>query len=167
MKNPWSALPEKPPYVLASDAALIEAFNFRADDSHRFDVSLFPEPFFGSPSAPVVVLNLNPGWSPADAEVHAQAEFGRMSRRSLQHQLQPSPCLHLQPDGDTPGSRWWRQRTRQLAEDVGFEAVARELACIQYAAYHSKKYTPSSPRLTSQEYGFALVRQAMARHAEI
>ena len=167
MKNPWSALPEKPPYVLASDVALIEAFNARSGDRHKFDISLFPEPFVGSSSAPVVVLNLHPGWSPDDAAVHAQLEFGRMSRRSLEHQLQPYPFLHLQPDGDTPGSRWWRQRTRELAEDVGFQVLARGLACIQYAPYHSKEYTPSSPLLPSQEYGFALVRQAMARSAEI
>lgn len=167
MKNPWSALPEKSPYVLASDAALIEAFNARSTERHKFDISLLPEPFFGSLAASVVVLNLNPGWSPDDAAVHAKPEFCRMSRLSLQHQLLPYPFLHLQPDGDTPGSRWWRHRTRELAEDVGFQAVARGLACVQYAPYHSKEYTQSSPLLPSQEYGFALVRQAMARNAEI
>jgi hypothetical protein len=152
---------------LRDDASLVEAFNSRADDRHRFDVSLFPEPFFGLPTAPVVVLNLNPGWSPRDAETHAQAKFGHMSRQSLVHQLHPYPFLHLQPDGDTPGSEWWRQRTRQLSNDVGFEAVAHGLACVQYVGYHSKEYTQSSPRLPSQEYGFELVRQAMTRSAEI
>jgi len=153
--------------VLASDVTLIEAFNARSGNQHRFDLSLFSEPFLGSLSAPVVVLNLNPGWSPYDAAVHSQPEFGRMSRRSLEHQLQPYPVLHLQPAGDTPGSRWWRQRTRELAEGIGLEAVARGLACVQYAQYHSKEYTQKSHLLPSQEYGFALVRQAMARHAEI
>lgn len=167
MKNPWSALPEKPPYVLASDVALVEAFNARSGDRHKFDLSLFPEPFFGSPSAPVVVLNLNPGWSPDDAAVHAQPEFGRMSRLGLEHQLQQYPFLHLQPDGDTPGSSWWRQRTRELAEDIGFQGVARKLACVQFTPYHSKEYARSSPKFPSQGYGFALVRQAMARTAEI
>jgi hypothetical protein len=167
MKNPWSALPEKPPYVLASDVALIDAFNARSGDRHKFDISLFPEPFFGSPSAPVVVLTLNPGWSGDDAVVHTQPEFGRMSRLSLEHQLQPYPFLHLQPDGGTPGSRWWRQRTRELAEDIGFAEVARRLACVQFTPYHSKEYTQSSPKFPSQQYSFALVRQAMARNAEI
>lgn len=167
MRNPWSALPEKAPYVLASDTTLIETFNAKAAERHKFDLSLFPEPFFGSPTAPVVVLNLNPGWSPDDAAVHAQPEFSRMSRRSLEHRLLPYPFLHLQPNGTTPGGRWWRQRTRKLSEDVGLEAVACGLACVQYAPYHSKEYTQSSPLLPSQEYGFVLVRQAMVRGAEI
>jgi hypothetical protein len=167
MTNPWPQLPDKPPFVLASDATLVSAFNARAEDRHAFDLSLLPEPYFGSPSAPVVVLNLNPGWSPDDAVVHAQPEFARAARESLKHQLRPYPFLHLQPDGSTPGSRWWRQRTRALAEEIGFEAVALGLSCIQYTPYHSKEYTKAAPRLPSQEYGFALVRRAMARGAEI
>ena len=167
MKNPWSALPEKPPYVLSSDGALIKAFNAKTGDRHKFDTSLFPEPFFGSPSAPVMVLTLNPGWSRDDAVAHAQSEFGRLSRLSLEHQLQPYPFLHLQPDGGTPGSRWWQQRTQELSEDIGFAQVARKLACVQFTPYHSQKYSRSSPIFPSQQYGFALVRQAMARNAEI
>ena len=167
MRNPWSALPKNPPYVLASDIALIERFNATASAKHRYDISLFPEPFFGSLNAPVVVLNLNPGWSPEDAAVHADPTFAAMSRRSLEHTLNPYPFLHLQPDGNTPGGQWWRQRTRELASDVGFQLAARQLACIQFVPYHSSEYAGSSPRLPSQDYSFFLVRQAMARGAEI
>lgn len=167
MNNPWISLPKTPPYVLASDASLLQRFNATAAERHRFDLSLFPEPFFGVPSAPVVVLNLNPGWSPGDAAVHADHRFAEMSLRSLAHKLQPYPFLHLQPNGQTPGNRWWVQRTRELSSDVGFDVVARQLCCIQFAPYHSREYTPASPQLPSQEYGFSLVREAMARGAEI
>lgn len=167
MINPWSALPDTPRYALATDLELIESFNAKCRSQHELDLSLFPEPFFGSLLAPVMVLNLNPGWSPDDGRVHRQPEFARMARLSLHHQLMPSPFLHLQPNGDTPGSRWWRRRTRELVEDVGFETVAHGLSCVQYMPYHSKTYSRSSPLLPSQEYGFWLVRQAMARNAEI
>ena len=167
MQNPWTALPQIGPYVLASDAPFLHAFNARAAEKHRYDTSLFPEPFFGSLEAPVVVLNLNPGWSPDDAAVHAQPTFAAMSRSSLAHQLKPYPFLHLQPTGDTPGGRWWRQRTRELASDVGFDWVAHRIACIQFAPYHSSEYHVGSPLLPSQEYNFFLVRQAMARGAEV
>ena len=135
--------------------------------NHRFDTSLFPEPFFGSLGARVVVLNLNPGWSPGDAAVHAQPEFGAMSRSSLAHDLRPHPFLHLQPTGLTPGGTWWRVRVRELVGEVGFEAVAPGLACIQFTPYHSREYSPATPRLPSQEYSFYLVRRAMARGAAI
>ena len=167
MQNPWSALPKATPYVLGTDASLLQSFNARAAPNNRFDTSLFPEPFFGSLSATVVVLNLNPGWSPDDAAVHAQPEFATMSRSSLAHELKPYPFLHLQPTGVTPGGTWWRQRVRTLVADVGFESVARGLACIQFTPYHSREYSSASPRLPSQEYSFYLVRRAMARGAEI
>ena len=167
MQNPWTALPKNLPYVLASDIALLDRFNATVSTKHRYDTTLFPEPFFGSLSAPVVVLNLNPGWSPEDAAVHADPAFAAMSRRSLEHTLNPYPFLHLQPDGNTPGGRWWRQRTREIASDVGFQVAARQLSCIQFVPYHSSEYAGSSPRLPSQDYSFYLVRQAMARGAEI
>lgn len=167
MQNPWTALPHTSPYVLASDAPLLKSFNAKVALKYRYDTSLFPEPFFGSLSAPVVVLNLNPGWSPDDAVVHADPTFAAMSRSSLNHQLKPYPFLHLQPASNTPGGRWWRQRTRELAADVGFELIAHRLACIQFTPYHSPEYSTASPRLPSQEYNFYLVRQAIAREAEV
>lgn len=167
MQNPWIALPRTSPFVLASDADLLNAFNATASPRHRYDLSLLPEPFFGSPSAPVVVLNLNPGWDAGDAEVHAREDFSVMARDSLGHNLQPYPFLHLQPTTSSPGGRWWRQRVRYLIQDVGFESVAKRLACVQFTPYHSSEYSNSSPRLPSQAYSFNLVRNAMTRGAEI
>lgn len=167
MQNPWLALPKCPPYVLPSDAHLLERFNATASSRHSYDLTLLPEPYFGSTTAPVVVLNLNPGWSPDDATVHSDPTFATMARRSLEHTLAPYPFLHLQPNSNTPGARWWRQRTRELASDAGFDKAARRLACIQLVPYHSPEYSGSTPRLPSQEYSFHLVRQAMVREAEI
>jgi len=167
MQNPWTSLPATVPYVLPSDAYLLHAFNARASMANRYDTSLFPEPYFGSLDAPVVVLNLNPGLSSDDAAVHAKSEFAAMSRSSLVHELKPYPFLHLQPKVLSPGGRWWRQRTRELISDVGFDAVAHGLGCIQFSPYHSEQYAAASPRFPSQEYNFHLVRNAMARGAEI
>lgn len=167
MQNPWLNLPTSAPYVLDSDAALLQKFQANAAAEYRFDLSLFPEPFFGSSTASVVVLNLNPGLSPDDAAVHAQPHFAEMSRLSLGHNLRPYPFLHLQPKGQTPGGSWWRQRTRHLESEVGFERLAARLGCIQYVPYHSCKYKATCPWLPSQDYSLALVRQAMAREAEI
>lgn len=167
MRNPWTELPLQPPYVLESDRLMLQGFNAGAAERHRFDLSLFPEPYFGSIAAPVVILNLNPGKSPDDAAVHADPTFAAMTHRSLNHELEPYPFLHLQPDANTPGSKWWGQRTRELVSDVGFTQVARQLGCVQYYPYHSSEYTKSTPEVPSQQYGFFLVRQAIERGAEI
>jgi hypothetical protein len=167
MRNPWLALPETGPLVLSFDRAQVEAFNATAAQKYKYDLSLFPEPFFGSRDAPVVVLNLNPGWSPGDAAVHASPEFAAMSRASLRHDLAPYPFLHLQPNNNTPGGAWWQRRAQELIADVGFDQVARFLGCVQLVAYHSAEYSPATPTLASQAYSFWLVREAMARQAEI
>ena len=167
MQNPWLALPETGPLVLSLDRKELEAFNATSAQKYKYDLSLFPEPFFGSSDAPVVVLNLNPGWSAGDAAVHAMPDFAAMSRRSLRHDLAPYPFLHLQPNYTTPGGAWWQRRAQELIADVGFNQVARSLACIQLVAYHSEEYSPATPALASQKYSFWLVREAMARRAEI
>lgn len=113
------------------------------------------------------MLTLNPSLSPEDAETHARPEFCRLARLSLEHRLAPYPFLHLQPNGDTSGSRWWKTRTRELVEEVGFDAVARKLACVQFMPYHSTKFKKSRSLLPSQNYSFNLVRKAMERKAEI
>lgn len=167
MENPWRDLPAQAPYVLPEDAEILVAFNGTARQDSQFDLSLFPEPFFGDPAAPVVVLNLNPGWSELDAAVHAEPAFADQTRRSLAHQLKPYPFLHMQPTCETPGGAWWRSRTRALCEHVGFEAVARGIACVEYMPYHSRSFSANSPSVPSQQYGFHLVSTAMRRGAEI
>ena len=146
---------------------MLDDFNKKASEHYRYDLSLFPEPYFGSRTASVIALNSHPGWSEEDAEVHARQEFAAMARASLAHALEPYPFLHLQPVAMTPGGIWWHRRVRRLVEDVGFDAVAQGLGCFQYMPYHSQRYHPGSPALRSQQYSFALVREAIDRKAEI
>ena len=165
--NPWYALPLSGDFVHPADLESLAAFNQTAHCEHRFDLSLYPEPFLGSPTAPIVVLALNPGWSPQDAQCHAQPVFAEKARRSLMHTLEPYSFLHLQPNADWPGARWWLQRTRELVEATNLKAVATGLLCIEYVPYHSMSYSRRTPALQSQEYSVSLVRSAMAREAEI
>lgn len=167
IQNPWRHLPKHPPYALASDLELLESFNAQASHLHRYDLSLLPEPFFGSDNAAVVVLNLNPGWSEEDALVHADPAFIALARKSIEHKLKPHPFLHLQPGSQTPGAQWWRRRTQELVNDIGLDQVVNHLACIELTPYHSQQYSARTPLLPSQEYSFHLVRKSMERGAEI
>jgi hypothetical protein len=167
LQNPWRFLLPAQPHVLAEDAPAINAFNARAATNKQYDLSLFPEPFFGSNLAPVLLLALNPGWSPNDGAVHGQPWFAEQSRRSLAHELQPYPFLHLQPGSSTPGSLWWQRITGTLIGAVGFEAVAKNLSCVQFFPYHSLEFGSARLTVPSQQYGFHLVRSAIQRGAEI
>jgi hypothetical protein len=83
MRNPWLELPHQAPYVLADDADAIERFNRTASARRQADrtwlhLELLPEPFLGDPAAPIVVLSLNPGYSPDDAAWHAGPTFAAL-----------------------------------------------------------------------------------------
>jgi hypothetical protein len=167
MTNPWASLPTTGPRACPADLPALKAFNVAAAPKHRFDLSLYPEPFFGSQHASVVLLTLNPGWHAEDSQTHSQPMFVDLAVRSLTHALHPYPFLHLQPNAQWPGARWWRQRARELIEATTFDAVAKQIACVQFVPYHSPEFARSSPSLPSQAYSFGLVRAAMARGAEI
>ena len=167
LANPWLELPTSPPYVLPEDGAAIEAFNRAVDVRHRVDATLLPEPFLGRLDAPVVVLGLNPGWSPGDAAAHADASFARRSRQNLEQAESAFPFHLLDPSLDAPGHRWWGNKLRRPIEDVGLETVANGVLCVEYFPYHSDQFSGRTPSVPSQEYGFALVRDAIARDAVI
>lgn len=166
--NPWAQLPKTRPFVLDSDRASIDAFNSRATSRHAVDTSLLPEPFLGRPDAPVVLLGLNPGWSADDGVWHSRADFAHLCRANARHESSSYPFYLLNPAlASSPGGRWWSQRLRAVIQETSLECAARGFLCVEYFPYHSDRYSGTTPRLESQEYGFHLVRAAIARGAII
>jgi hypothetical protein len=165
--NPWLELPAGPPYVPPGDASAVEGFNARARPDYRLQLDLLPEPFLGSPDAPVVLLNLNPGFAEGDRAAHADIGFRNAVLRTLRHEPQPFPFHYLDPTGTSLGHRWWRQRLGRVLAHVPAEHVASRLLCIEYFPYHSRKFAHGTLRLRSQAYGFELARQAVVRAASV
>ena len=165
--NPWHSLPSREPFVLAGDRLQIEAFNRTAKREHQVDLTLRPEPFLGNPEAPVLLLGLNPGWSREDRAWHRRRDFSELCCRNLAHSTSSYPFYLLNPQLDAPGSHWWRRRLRSVIEIVGLECTARSLMCVEYFPYHTNSFSSRTPLVDSQHYGFALVRRAMTRRAEI
>lgn len=163
--NPWRSLPDEAPYVLPGDALAIDAFNRRANEDHRVHLELLPEPFFGSPDAPLVVLGLNPGFDPRDEEAHRTPWFQQALRRNLAHEHGPFPFYYLDPAvADTPGGAWWLRRLREPIAIAGLACVASRILCVELFPYHSRHYGRVPP-LPSQAYGFQLVERAIRRDA--
>lgn len=168
MDNPWRSLPGKAPFVLSEDRAAIENFNTRADDDHRLHIDILPEPFLGRPSAEVVLLNLNPGFSEDELRYHHLDEYFRKAAlANLAHVDQPFPFYFLDPSVDSPGHKWWRKRLRLLIERFSAQKLARHLLCLEYFGYHSKSYSGDTPLIPSQQYNFHLLRKAIERDAVI
>lgn len=169
MENPWPHFPRTAPYVLPEDAPLIVAFNRTARSEHRFHLDVLPEPFLGAPDAPVLMLNLNPGYNVHNVVNHARSEFIRANRAQLEHRAAEYPFYLLDPAVEfDSGHHWWSKRLRQPIEALGRRAVAAGLLCVEFFPYHSKKCGfPTRTRIPSQTYSFHLVRQAMARGAPV
>ena len=128
---------------------------------------LLPEPFPGRPEAPVILLNLNPGFNVEDIEVHQNRAFAEAARRTMLHDIQPYPVYLLDPRfRDASGARWWRTYLAQLLELYGGHRIANTVACVVYFPYHSEQFNFPT-LLPSQRYSIELVRVAMTRAAVI
>jgi hypothetical protein len=166
--NPWLSLPLKRPFVLEADLDAVVAFNTRVQSrqggKYAFNLDLYPEPYFGDPFAPVVLLLANPGVGDSDLQLHKASWFESAARESLAHD---GLFLHLRPGIDTPGARWWRRTTSALANVVNEPAVAKGLLCLEYIPYHSKAFGCAGLSLPSQRYTFDLLRFALRRDAYV
>ncbi|MCL4250305.1 MAG: hypothetical protein KJ065_19300 [Anaerolineae bacterium] len=166
--NLWFALPSEPPFVLDIDRYAIERFiageACQPDQSRRIHAELMPEPYLGDPFiAPVILLNLNPGYSAEDCRFYADASRRRACRDNLEHKRAAYPFFLLNPDYALfSGPRWWRAKLKQLIVETSLEQVARKVCCIEYFPYHSPKFGFGKLILESQRYSFDLVRRAIA-----
>ena len=168
--NPWLALPSSPPYVLPDDRTCVEAFNAKlpSDSPYRIKIEdVIPEPFVGTvKTAPVVVLQLNPGFSCRDPASHANPEFRTALISNLSHEPSQWPFYFFDPRfRDThPGGLWWVEKTKELAEVIPLPILAQRLAVVEWFPYKSTKHKHGC-RVRSLAYGFSLVASAMERGA--
>jgi hypothetical protein len=124
----------------------------------------------GNPGAPVVLLNLNPGFSADDAPAHIEPAFNRALRLNLEHKKLEYPFYYLNPAFSAPGCGWWQRILGPLLkclnrEGVSTQEVSRQIFCIEYFGYHTKKFAHGGLQLDSQKYGFSLVCLALDRGA--
>ncbi|CAN5332306.1 hypothetical protein BH09PSE5_BH09PSE5_06980 [soil metagenome] len=167
IQSPWGELPRRAPYVLPLDAPFVNAFNSGAEGTRAEIVtSLLPEPFFGNPLAPVVLLLLNPGIGTRDAEHHKNRKFAVALRRAICEPGMTSH-FHLLDETNGPGRTWWSRATKPLRNVLTETAVFNGLFCVEFSPYHSETFSHGHLRLPSQQYSFSLVEAAMQRGAEV
>ena len=166
--NPWVDVPQQPPYVLPSDSETIRRYNERhADEQHSLQLNVLPEPFIGAKTAPVVLLNLNPGFDDRDPEDHKGEDFQALLRGNYEHRDSEFPFYSLNPHFENGGRRWWEKKLKPLIDACGRTQVSRSLLCVEFFPYHSRRFGNGSFRVSSQQYGFHLACSAMSRGAVI
>lgn len=169
MNNPWTNLPSEPPYYLPAEKPFIDLYNRDAHADHVIRSELLPEPYLGRPDAPVVLLNLNPGFDEREIPFHTKDKFFIMiCRKNLLHQDQKYPFYLLDPQiSASLGSQWWQKKLRVPIERVGIERVANKVLCLEYFPYHSKSYKHMKKTFASQAYTFLLAKESIRRNAMI
>ena len=116
-------MPTVPPYILDSDKSEIANNKVTFNENTELHFELLPEPFLGNPLAPVVLLNLNPGFSPNDITYHQQPAFIQLSRTNLNHQLSDYSFYLLNPRVSAPGRVWWYKKLRSLIRDTSSQSL--------------------------------------------
>ncbi len=133
----WS--PSAPAVRARAHCASIERFNRWATERYRIRLECLPGPFIGSPERHLALLNLNPGFSEADPEIHAHGEVTSLIRSNLVHET--NAFYYFDPAFDeTPGGAWWRRRLNPLVEAVGQGPVATGTPVVELFAYHSVRW---------------------------
>lgn len=130
---------------------------------------VLPEPFIGNITAPVVLLNLNPGFDTGNIEEHARSGFQALIRSNYSQECAAFPFYYLDPRFETAGRQWWEKKLRYLLASGMFqrEQLAERFLLIEYFPYHSRRFAHRSLELQSQEFGFGLARSAIAREAVV
>jgi len=165
--NPWLSLeagnlpyctPEDLPFIQAHNARLASRYNPEKARDYHLPLDVFPEPYLGHPDAPILLLNLNPGYKDGDAAVHARQPIMNLCSANLRHTL-PAECpfYPLHPryvlNG---GSRWWSLHLGDWIRQYSKEHVARAFFCIELFPYASRKYCGLPDLVPSQRYSIAL-----------
>jgi hypothetical protein len=154
------------PYVYEPDRTAVAGFNARASDTHRIQTDVLPEPFLGRKDAPIVLLNLNPGFDEHAHLTYADRYTRDAWRKNVLHEPLAYPFYFLDPQvSHAGGARWWKKKLKELIQIAEEQTVANTILCIEYFPYPSRNFKPMRVPLESQRYSFDLANQAIDRNA--
>lgn len=170
--NPWIKLPENKPFILSEDKGLVDIHNKRwAGTPYEILLNEIPSPYIGDPKAPLVLLNLNPGYSPGDQNSSNLKRFREIAKANLLHQFGDYPYYVLDPSlqGTPSGYDWFMQKLGPLmrAANIIPQELSKKLFTVEYFPYHSVKYGWQGGLLPSQNYALYLLKEAMAAGAAV
>lgn len=171
--NPWKEI-SRGHFILARDEGAIKEFNASLKpsqrDTYQIHDNIFPEPFLGDPVAPIVLVNLNPGFDERDFKLHAEPNFQNTILANLRHQNLEYPFYLLNPAfKETPGYKWWTRILGNLIKRFSAKLISQKILCVELFGYHSRKFYSKEylKNIKSQKYSVDLVTDAIGRGAVV
>ena len=159
--NPWTELPEKPPFVLEQDRKYIEVFNKNeSDELRKINTNYVPEARLGPKDAPVLILQLNPSYD----KNFPKGTNNKSEVKEAIKIIKDEQALH---EGGQKNTVWWGRRLRELRDDVGGETLSKNLMTVDFFPYRSVNFSQNYLRIPSQSYSFELVRNSIEKNAVI
>ena len=161
--NPWRTLPDEPPFIAASDRLALTDLVRQRCGVH---LETMPHPWHGNPATATALLLLtNPGWNEAEIE---QERTHLQYREIVRKAFLLDPGVGFWPLRSevrhTSAADFWRPKLRPLRDMVDDRAINERLTTVQFFPYHSGT-DRNPPIVPSQQFTFALVRQALERGA--
>lgn len=170
MKNPWINIIGLSNKIYSDDLEQINKFNKKYGNTEfEIKTDLYPEPYIGNPLSPIILLNLNPGYSEKDYYFYNNQYARQVWEKNILHQTLKYPFYLIDPKLKELGCgySWWIKKLKEPIDTWGIKKVANNFCCIEYFPYHSLKYKPLKSILESQKYNFYLVENAIKRNAVI
>lgn len=174
IQNPWKNLYEGPDMICAMDDK---------DKLKRFELTrqtnflkAYPQPFLGSPDAPIYLLLANPGMASEDKQKEMfdlQGATKTKLRLNLEHKCLDFPFLDNEI---SPGHKWWRRVFKSyetfLEKSTPYifsNAIAQTFFVVELVPYHSISFDSSflGLHLPSVAYNLQLVNNAITSNKTI
>lgn len=171
MNNPWKKIPESKPFILPEDLEFINRHNKNIrDDNYKILTHLLPDPFMGRKDAPVILLNLNPGYNGTEDKLHTRKDFIEMCKANLFHNQSDYPLYYFNLElRKTQGYIWWKKHagcSNGIITYVGEKSFVENTLVTEYFPYHSRKFNfKFKEKLPSQQYTKYLVENGINQGA--
>lgn len=118
-----------------------------------------------------LVANPNPGATQGDLARTTQRDHSLIVEKSMRNLNQENasfPHFFFDPElKETDGGKWFSKKYRWLIEATDRAAVARNVVTCELAPYHSVRWRNPKTMPPTQEFTYAIVRNAIERDATI
>ncbi len=167
MENPWAEFSMAEPYVAPGDALALNSRRY-TNERQSLQLHVLPEPYIGRVKSPIVLLKLNPGFTPNDILFTNDPVARELWQANLLHQDMEYPFYALNPEISwAENFGWWKKKIHFLTDIIPRNVVAEHVVCIEFLPYHSYGKPSLNNLLPSQLYNFYLVNEAIERGALI
>jgi hypothetical protein len=134
-------------YATKDDLPILEKYNEKAKQEHKFVLDVLPCPFDGDIfNAKIIILTLNPGFIEMLQHTLYDALNPEAQERITKHHIEAlelaTKKIHSHDEiVNILAENYWRSKTRELREEYGFDYS--DFAIVQYVGYQSEKYNQS------------------------